>query len=141
MMTGFADPFDALFRLQRDLESRLASNWLDGSTAGMGAFPPVNVFQQGDDFVAIVEMPGVAKGDIELSAKEGTIRVSGKKTVDYGDKVSLHRRERVAGTFDRTITLPVQIDPDGIKAEFHDGVLALRIPRAESDKPRSIKIN
>lgn len=141
MISTFADPFDTLFRLQRDLESRLASDWLADATAGGGAFPPINVFQQGHDFVAIIEMPGVSKDNIELSAKEGTIRVSGKKTVDYGDKVSLHRRERVAGTFDRTIALPVQIDPDGIKAEFHDGILALFIPRAESDKPRSIRIN
>ena len=61
--------------------------------------------------------------------------------MNYGDKVSVHRRERVAGTFDRTITLPVQIDPEGIKAEFRDGILALHIPRAESDKPKSIKIS
>lgn len=141
MLSTFSDPFDTLFRLQRDLESRLASDWLADATAGGGAFPPINVFQQGHDFVAIIEMPGVSKDSIELSAKEGTIRLSGKKTVDYGDKVSVHRRERVAGTFDRTIALPVQIDPDGIKAEFRDGILALFIPRAESDKPRSIKIS
>jgi HSP20 family protein len=42
--------------------------------------------------------------------------------------------------FDRTITLPIRIDPDRIKAEHRDGILALFIPRAESDKPRSIKI-
>lgn len=52
----------------------------------------------------------------------------------------LHRRERVAGSFDRTITLPIRIDPDQIKAEYRDGILALFIPRAESDRPRSIKI-
>lgn len=141
MLNTFADPFDSLFRLQRELEARLTSNWLDGATAGVGAFPPINVFQQGHDFVAIIEMPGVTKDDITLEAKEGTIRVSGKKSVDYGDKVSVHRRERVAGSFDRTITLPVHINPEGIKAESRDGILALFIPRAESDKPRSIKIN
>ena len=83
----------------------------------------------------------LVRTDLELQAKESTIRISGKKSIDYGDKISAHRRERVAGTFDRLITVPVQIDPDGIKAEFRDGVLALFIPRAESDKPRAIKIN
>lgn len=141
MLTTFSDSLDSLFRLQRELEARLASDWLDGSTAGVGAFPPINVFQQGHDFVAIVEMPGVSKDNITLEAKEGTIRVSGMKAVDYGEMVSVHRRERVAGSFDRTITLPIHIDPDGIKAECRDGILALFIPRAESDKPRSIKIN
>ena len=72
----------------------------------------INVFQQGHDFVAIVELPDVDRTDLELQAKESTIRISGKKSIDYGDKVSVHRRERVAGTFDRTITVPVQIDPE-----------------------------
>jgi HSP20 family molecular chaperone IbpA len=48
--------------------------------------------------------------------------------------------ERVSGEFDRTLSLPVQIEPDGIKAEYRDGILALFLPRAERDKPRSIKI-
>ena len=141
MLLSLADPFDGLFRLQRELEARLASNWLDNRTAGTGAFPPINVFQQGHDFVAVIELPGVAKSELELHAKESTIRISGKKSFDYGDKISLHRRERIAGTFDRTITLPVRIDPDGIKAEMRDGILTLFIPRAESDKPRTISIS
>jgi HSP20 family protein len=140
MVAGFADPFDALFRLQRELEGRRTSDWLEETTSGPGAYPPINVFQQGDDFVAIVELPGVSREDLQLLAKENTIAISGKKPIVYGDKVSIHRRERVAGNFDRTITVPVRLDPNGIKAELRDGILALYIPRAESDKPRAIKI-
>ncbi|HEY8275712.1 MAG TPA: Hsp20/alpha crystallin family protein [Methyloceanibacter sp.] len=134
------DPFDALFRLQRALETRLESDWLSSATTGIGAFPPVNLFQQGHDFVAIVELPGVKSDALTIEAKDNSLRLSGSKWVDYDEKASLHRRERVAGSFDRTITLPIRIDPDRIKAEYRDGVLALFIPRAESDKPRSIKI-
>jgi HSP20 family protein len=141
MIAGLADPFEALFRLQRELEGQRASDWLEDTTSGMGAYPPINVFQQGHDFVAIVELPGVDKGDLELKAKENTIGISGRKSVVYGDQVSIHRRERLAGNFDRTITVPVQIDPKGIKAELRDGILALHIPRVESDKPRAIKIS
>ena len=142
MIAGLADnPFDALFRLQRELEGRRTSDWFEDATAGTGAYPPINVFQQGHDFVAIVELPGVDKGDLEMQGKENTIAISGKKSVVYGDKVSVHRRERVAGNFNRTITVPVKIDPNGIKAELRDGILALYIPRAENDKPRAIKIN
>jgi HSP20 family protein len=140
MITTLVDPFDTLLRLQRELHARLESDWLEDTISGIGAFPPISVFQQGHDFVAIVEPPGVSKTDLELQAKDDTIRISGKKSIAYGDKVSVHRRERVAGTFDRTVTVPVQINSDGIKADFHDGVLALFIPRAESDKPRAIQI-
>jgi HSP20 family protein len=134
-------PLDALFDLQRALEARLDSNWLDGSTAGTGAFPPINVFQQGDNLLAVLEVPGVDKSHLEIQAKGNAIRISGKKTISYPDGVSVHRRERSAGRFDRTLTVPMQIDADAIKAEYRDGVLALLIPRAESDKPRTVPIN
>lgn len=134
-------PLDALFDLQRALEARLDSNWLGGSTAGTGAFPTINVFQQGDNLLAVLEVPGVDKSELAIQAKGNAIRVSGKKAISYPDGVSVHRRERSAGRFDRTLTVPMQIDADGIKAEYRDGVLALLIPRAESDKPRTVPIN
>jgi HSP20 family protein len=134
-------PLDALFDLQRALESRLDSDWLRGTTTGTGAFPPINVFQQGDNLVAILEVPGVDKGDLEIQAKDNALRISGKKNISYPEGVSVHRRERLTGTFDRTLTVPMQIDANGIKAEYRDGILALYIPRAEGDKPRTISIN
>jgi HSP20 family protein len=140
MATDFADPFDGLFNLQRAVESRLASDWLQDQTAAQGPFPPINVFQQGEDILAIVELPGVDKNDLQIQAKENTIRISGKKAAKFPEGVSVHRRERVFGEFDRTLSLPVQLDPDGIKAEYRDGILALFLPRAERDKPRTIKI-
>jgi len=141
MALGFADPFDALFRFQRALDQRLDSDWLEDATSGVGAFPPINVFRQGNDFMAVIEMPGFSKDDLGLEARGNAIRISGKKTIDYGGNASVHRRERVAGSFDRTITLPVQLDPDRVIAEYRDGVLALSLPRAESDKPKAIKIS
>jgi HSP20 family protein len=140
MITAFADPFDALFNLQRALEARTGSEWLQNQTASQGPFPPINVFAQGDDVLAIIELPGVDKNDLQIQAKENTIRISGKKVANYPEG-SVHRRERVFGEFDRTLSLPVQLDPDGIRAEFRDGVLALLLPRAEREKPRTIKIS
>jgi HSP20 family protein len=119
----------------------LDSDWLRGATGGAGAFPPINVFQQEDSLIAILEVPGVNKDDLEIQAKDNTIRIFGKKSIAYPGGVSVHRRERLSGSFDRTLTVPMQIDTDGIKAEYRDGVLALHIPRAENDKPRSIRIS
>jgi HSP20 family protein len=141
MITAFADPFETLFNLQRALDARRASNWLQQQTASQGPFPPINVFQQGDDILAIIELPGLDKSELQVQAKENTIRIAGNKGVDYPGGVSVHRRERVAGEFDRTLSLPVQLDPDRIRAEFQDGILTLFLPRAERDKPRTIRIN
>jgi HSP20 family protein len=141
MITRFADPFDALLSLQRSLDAHLTSDWLEDSTTSRGAFPPINVFQQGDDLLAIIELPGIDKDDLQIQAKENTIRVSGKKVAAFPEGVSVHRRERIVGAFDRTLSLPLRLDPGGIRAEYRDGILALYLPRAESDKPRSIAIN
>ena len=140
MVMRYADPFETLFAFQRALENRLSSDWLGETTAGMGGYPPINVFQKGDDLVAVIELPGINRDDLDIQAKGNTIRIAGRKAVDYPKQVSVHRRERLSGTFDRTLAVPMQIDPDGIKAEYSDGVLALFLPRAERDKARSIKI-
>ena len=140
MVTTFGDPFDALLSLQQALEAQLSSDWLQDSTASRGGFPPINLFQQGDDLLAVVELPGIDKDDLQIQAKENTIRIWGKKVANY-PQGSVHRRERVFGEFDRTLSLPIQLDPDRIKADYSDGVLALLLPRAESEKPRTIKIS
>jgi HSP20 family protein len=141
MMQRFSDPFTAMLALQRALESRHESEWMRGGTAGRGAYPPINIFQQKEDFVAIIELPGIAKDNLQIQAKENTIRISGEKTVGYDERASAHRRERVFGVFDRTISLPVAIDPDAVRAEYRDGILVLFVPRAASEKPRSIKVS
>jgi HSP20 family protein len=114
---------------------------MGSSTAGIGGYPPINIFQQGDDFVAVVELPGTERDNLNIEAKENTIRIHGQKTINYGKNASMHRRERLWGAFDRTISLPIAIAADGIRAEYEDGMLALYLPRAESAKPRSIKIS
>lgn len=141
MISVYTGPFDVLLHLQRALEDRLDSDWLHDQTASFGPFPPVNVFQQGDDILAIVELPGVDKDSLQIQAKENTVRLAGKKSVSYPEGISLHRRERTFGEFDRTLSLPVKVNADKIKAEYRDGILALFLPRSEEDKPRSIPIS
>jgi HSP20 family protein len=104
MITLAADPFNTLLDLQRALESRTASDWLsEHTTSATGPFPPINVFQQGDAILAIIELPGIDKNDLHVQATENTIRISGRKVVAYPE-ASVHRRERVSGDFDRTLS-------------------------------------
>jgi HSP20 family protein len=138
-MALFPDPLN-LLGLQQALEAFRTSSWLENTTSGGGGYPPFNVFRKGDDFILIAEVPGINKSDLDVQVKGRTIRVSGSKTVKFAEKASVHRRERLSGRFDRSVTLPIEIDPDGVKAECRDGILALSLPRAERDKARSIKI-
>jgi len=108
--------------------------------SGAGSFPPLNEFRHGEDIVVIAEVPGVGKSDLQIEIKDRTIRIAGTKLVPYGDNASVHRRERRAGAFNRSISLPIEVDVDRVKAECRDGILALHLPRAERDKPRSISL-
>jgi HSP20 family protein len=135
-----SDAFGNLLQLQQALDSFRASHWLGTSVSGAGGFPPLNVFRKGDDIVIVAEVPGLKKDGLDIQVKGRTIQISGSKPVTYGDRVSLHRRERAAGRFSRSLTVPVDIDAEKVKAEYRDGVLAIFLSRAEHDKPRSIKI-
>jgi HSP20 family protein len=134
------DPFESLFNLQQALDTFRTSSWLQSTSSGGGSYPPVNVFRRDDDFVVIAEIPGIAKSDLDIQVRGSTLRLSGSKNVNYADNASVHRRERLAGQFDRSVSLPVAIEADKVRAEYHDGILALFLPCAESDKPRSIKL-
>jgi HSP20 family protein len=136
-----SDALDALLQFQQSLDTSRSSGWLGAGPSGGGSYPPLNVFRQGDDIVVIAEVPGVRKSDLQIEVKGRTIRIAGAKSVGYGEKTSIHRRERLAGRFDRAITLPVEIEADKVKAECRDGILALYLPRAETDKPRAIPLS
>jgi len=139
-MAVLMDPFDALSSLQQALDTFRASDWLAAGPSAGGAYPALNIFRKDQDFILVAEVPGVAKPDLEIQVKGNAIRLAGVKSIAYPDKASLHRRERAGGRFDRTVTLPVDIDADHVKAECRDGLLALWLPRAEHDKPKTIPI-
>src|SRR4051812_2451559 len=112
------DPFEQLQEFQRALDAFRSSGWLGAGFSAGGTYPPINVFRKGDDIVAIIEVPGVRKSDLDIKIERNTLRISGNKSIEYSDKAGMHRRERLTGRFDRTVTLPIDIDADKIKAEF-----------------------
>ena len=141
MVYRIVEPVGALREFQHALDSPRQSNWLGRGTTGTGTYPAVNVFSKGDDCVIIAELPGVNKSDIEINVKGKQLRISGRKDISHDESVSVHRRERDSGSFDRTLTVPLEVDADGVQAEYRDGILAVYLPRAEADKPRSVTIN
>ncbi len=141
MVIRVRDPFAALLAVQRAMEGAMGSDWFGSRTAGSGAFPLVNVLNDGEDFVLTAELPGVRREDLDVQVRGDTVRIQGKKSVAYEENASVHRRERSGGQFDRTLTLPAQLNSEKVVAEYRDGVLTLRLPRAESEKARTVTIN
>lgn len=102
--------------------------------------PALNVFEDGESIVVEVEVPGIKSGDVEVSFENGELTLKGEKKYEAKENVPVHRRERIYGAFQRTLTLPWEIVADKISAEMKDGVLTVTLPKAEAAKPRKVAI-
>ncbi len=142
MIIRTGNPLQGLMNLQQSLANIAgADSWFSDSTSNRSGFPPINIFQDGEKYVLVAEIPGIKKEDVDIQIHRNRVRISGEKKVSYGENVSVHRSERPSGSFDRTFTTPFQIDADSVKAEYQNGILALSLSPAEADKPRSIQVN
>ena len=131
-----------LDRLQRDM-MRAFDRLGTGVAPARGApFPPVNLYESSEGYVLTAEIPGVKSEDLEVSVEGERVTLGGKRAIDYptDGSTSLHRRERQAGSFRRTFTLPEPADPEKTEAICRHGILMVRIPKAESAQPRRISV-
>lgn len=103
--------------------------------------PACDVEETKDHFLLSVEMPGIAKDDIKLEVVDDHITITGEKRKKEKHSENGHwYRERSYGKFTRTFSLPAGTKADSIEADYSDGVLSVLIPKAETIKPRQIKI-
>jgi HSP20 family protein len=140
MAFGYMDPLERLLRLQGALDRPGPDERFGLSTGGAGAFPPVNVFRKGHDFVVMAELPGLARSSLTVEAQKNQVRLAGQRQTASAEGESCHRRERTAGDFDRTITFPTPVDSNATAAAYEDGILTVTLPSAEEARPRAITV-
>lgn len=125
-----------------DLDRLFDDLWSGSPTSGTGAWvPSSDVLERDDHYVLRVDLPGVKKDDIQLSVEDGSLLIRGQRHLEETketDKVL--RTERVSGTFARRFRLGDRIDTGKIHAEYRDGVLEIRVPKAEEARTRMIEI-
>ncbi len=104
--------------------------------------PLADVWETPDEMVISVEMPGFTEKDIRLSVTGDQVLIQGERRWDGDDpqKATFHRRERWYGKVERAFSLPMPVDTSKVVGNFRDGVLMVRLPKAEGIKPREIKI-
>lgn len=103
-------------------------------------WPSVDVFDEDSQVVIKAEVPGLSKEDVEVTATQDAISISGEKKEESEVKEdNYYRRERRVGGFRRVIPLPEGVNPEEAKAKYRDGVLEIRIPRTEA-KPVGKKV-
>ena len=132
--------------LRDDLDTLLELPFLNGGSRQAQLFtgwtPALDLYQNNDNVVAIVELPGMRKEDIEISLHDGTLTIGGeRKSETDGNGENAARTERFTGKFRRTITLPTRVDANKVSANYKDGILTVTLPKAEEAKPKQIQVN
>ena len=109
---------------------------------GEGVTPPLDVHETDDHLVVTASLPGIRPDDVEITLVGQTLTLRGEfKADEQVEREQYLYRERRYGTFNRTLQLPVRVEGDKAEASFTDGLLTLRIPKAEEVKPRQIRIS
>lgn len=134
-LSNLRDELDSLFEMPfwstLGRQSQLFSAWS----------PALDLYQNNDNVIARVELPGMRKEDIEISLQDGMLTISGERTSETGEGDKAERTERYVGKFRRSISLPTQVDSNKVTASYRDGVLTVTLPKAEEAKPKQIQVN
>ncbi len=121
----------------RDLDA-----WFDlGSGRTSGRPMPMDAYRREDNVWVHIDLPGVAADSIDISVERSVLTVTAERSMQREDGDRLYLNERHRGTFRRQVSLGDGLDAESIEADYHDGVLTLRIPVAQQAKPRKIEIN
>ena len=126
---------------------RLVNEFFRGGNGGDGSWrtgawtPAVDIYESDQALTLKAELPGFSKDDVQIDIKDNVLTLKGERKREHEVKEEqYHRVERVFGAFRRSFVLPALIDADKAEATFKDGVLELKLPKAEEAKPKRIGI-
>ncbi len=131
------NPFRELDHMRRELDSML-----DWPSRMQGILAPrVDVYQTENDIIVKAEIPGVAKEDLDLYIDNNSLRLAGTTRREQElNEENAYRTERYFGSFSRTIPFPVEVKPDEAVAEYKDGILSIRVPKAQPSRSNGRRI-
>jgi HSP20 family protein len=124
-----------------ELYERVNTLWQSGLSGALDQWSPLADVEETDDAYTVeLDLPGVARDDVDIQLDDRRLTVSG----DIEEKARtgiLHRRTRRVGRFHFSVTLPGDVDADNVSAQLHDGVLTVHVPKSAQAKPRRIAIS
>lgn len=138
MMTNrlLASPFEVLDRVF----DQVVAPTFGRAFVRPSPYPALNIWEDGDNLMAEAEVPGLKLDDVEILVEGDELTIKGKFNAQEVEEANYLRRERIVGEFSRTITLPRAINSDGVEATLRDGVLTVKLPKAEEAKARKIVV-
>jgi HSP20 family protein len=126
-------------------------HWTDYPSLGTSLFksplfseadwlPAVELVEEDGEFVLTAELPGLSKDDVDVSIDDNVLTLKGEKKTEREEAHGrMYIRERMYGSFERGFTLPRNVEPEKIKADFHDGLVEIHMPKGEEAKGRHIE--
>ena len=127
--------FDDIYNLNREM-----SRVLNSRNYKKAYWPEVNIYENQDDYRIVAKLPGVEKSNVNITLKDNSLRLTGKRFNEEGDERGNYLNERFIGDFERNFILNEKIDSEKINAEMDNGLLMIRLPKSPESKPRSITI-
>jgi HSP20 family protein len=106
-----------------------------------GWSPALDLYQNADNVVAVVEVPGMRKEDIDISLHDGMLTIAGERQTSSSEGDNAERTERFTGKFRRSITLPTRVEAGKVTASYKDGILTITLPKAEEAKPKKVQVS
>ena len=141
-------PFGELLSLRQAMDRLLEDSFVRprgggwGATATDPAMLPLDISTSADALVVEAALPGVRPEDVEITVEDGTLNIRGTSATERSEEDRGYLVQEIRrGEFSRSVTLPSGLEADRAEATFENGVLTLRIPKAEQVKPRQIRIN
>jgi HSP20 family protein len=129
---------DAMDRLFNDAFTRPLS-----FNGGNWSVPAVDMYQTDNDVVIKAALPGIKAEEVQINVSGEMLTIKGEvkqEDESNGNEKAYHLREQRWGMFERSISLPTEVNADKAKADFENGVLTVTLPKAEKVKPKSITI-
>jgi len=135
-LSSLRDEIDRLF------EAPLSSLTELSQPFSGGWVPAIDLYEDRDNYVVKMELPGMKKEEIDISLHNGVLSITGeRKDEEKHEDAETYRSERFFGRFQRSVTLPAVVEGDKVNASYKDGILTVTLPKAEEAKPKQITIN
>jgi HSP20 family protein len=138
------DPFRDLIDLQQRVNRLFEESFPRGEREGLTKSdwaPAVDVYEDAEAIRIEAELPGLTKENVSVRLENNVLTVEGERKLAREDKRdNYHRIERAYGSFVRSFTIPSNVNPEKVDAEFKDGVLRITLPKREEAKPKQIDV-
>ncbi len=131
----------SMFRHEMDrLAQDDVSGSFDGRDLATSAWPRIAVYDRGERYEVVAEVPGLSENDLTLNITGDVLTISGERKAEVPEGYFVHRRERPEVKFSRSVSFGVKIDSEKTAASVKDGLLTIDVAKSPESKPRKIQV-